>query len=127
MPKYGFVTAETGSAVTAGYDASVIATPFKVSTYTPSSGSQIDIAVGALPQGVSGVARDAVLVIDCTSLGANDTAPTVTWPSNFHPRTDAETDFACVVGAKNVYYISEYATGEFAVGGWVETEGGSGT
>ena len=64
-------------------------------------------------------------MIDCTATGA--VAPTVTWPSNFHPRTDAGTDFACEAGVRNVYYISEYATGQFVVGGWQETAGGNGT
>lgn len=76
------------------------------------------------PSGTSATARDAVLVIDCTSLTEGQ-EPTVTWPAAFHPRTDAGTDLACAAGVRNVYYISEYAPGEFAVGGWQETAGGS--
>ena len=101
--------------------------PYTVSTYTATStAAAFEIAVGALPAGVTGKARDCVLVIDCTASGA--AAPTVAWPSNFHPRTDTATDLAIVeAGKKAVFYISEYATGEFAVGGWQETAGGSGT
>ena len=64
--------------------------------------------------------RDCILYVRCS-----DVAPTITWPANFHPRTDAETDFACVAGAMNVYWISEYAQGEFVVAGWQATAGGS--
>ena len=64
--------------------------------------------------------RDCILIVEC-----GDVAPTITWPANFHPRTDAETDFACVAGATNVYWISEYVQGEFAVAGWQATAGGS--
>ena len=64
--------------------------------------------------------RDCILCVVC-----GDVAPTITWPANFHPRTDAVTDFACVAGAMNVYWISEYAQGEFAVAGWQATAGGS--
>ena len=95
--------------------------PYTVATYTAgSSAESFTVAVGA---GTTGMARDCELVIDCTATGA--VAPTVTWPSNFHPRTDAGTDFACEAGVRNVYYISEYATGQFAVGGWQETAGGN--
>lgn len=88
--------------------------------------SEFEIAVGALPTGVTGKVRDCILVIDCTASGA--VAPTVTWGSHFHPRTDTATDLAIVeAGKRAVFYISEYAAGEFAVGGWVETAGGSGT
>ncbi len=88
--------------------------------------SAFKIAVGALPTGVTGKVRDCILVIDCTETGA--VAPTVTWGSHFHPRTDTATDLAIVeAGKRAVFYISEYASGEFAVGGWQETEGGSGT
>ena len=94
--------------------------PYTVATYTAGdSAAAFTVAVGT---GTSGVARDCELVIDCTATGA--VAPTVTWPSNFHPRTD-EDDFACEAGVRNVYYISEYATGEFVVGGWQETTGGN--
>ena len=95
-------------------------TPYTVATYTAGdSAESFTVAVGT---GTSGVARDCELVIDCTATGA--VVPTVTWPSNFHPRTDAD-DFACEAGARNVYYISEYASGEFVVGGWQETTGGN--
>ena len=95
--------------------------PYTVSTYTAGdSAAAFTVAVGT---GASGVARDCELVIDCTATGA--VAPTVTWPATFHPRTDAATDFACEAGKRNVYFISEYATGNFAVGGWQETAGGN--
>ena len=95
--------------------------PYTVSTYTAGdSAAAFTVAVGT---GASGVARDCELVIDCTETGA--VAPTVTWPATFHPRTDAATDFACEAGKRNVYFISEYASGEFAVGGWQETAGGN--
>ena len=98
-------------------------TPYTVATYTAdTSAAAFTVAVGT---GTAGKARDCELVIDCTGSGA--VAPTVTWPSNFHPRTDAATDFACETGVRNVYFISEYAAGEFAVGGWQETAGGNGT
>jgi len=101
--------------------------PYTVATYTAASTAEaFEIAVGALPAGVTGKARDCILVIDCTATGA--VAPTVTWGTHFHPRTDTATDLAIVeAGKRTVFYISEYAPGEFAVGGWVETAGGSGT
>ena len=95
--------------------------PYTVATYTAGdSAAAFTVAVGT---GTSGVARDCELVIDCTETGA--VAPTVTWPATFHPRTDAATDFACEAGTRNVYFISEFASGEFAVGGWQETAGGN--
>ncbi len=95
--------------------------PYTVATYTAgTTAAAFTVAVGA---GTTGMARDCELVIDCTATGA--VAPTVTWPATFHPRTDAGTDFACEAGVRNVYFISEYATGEFAVGGWQETAGGN--
>jgi hypothetical protein len=66
--------------------------------------------------------RDCAVVIDCVGI---DTAPSIWWPNNFHPRTDKDTDFACVAGVRNVYWITEYAVGEFCVAGWQETEGGN--
>lgn len=101
--------------------------PYTVTTYTAdSTAAAFEIAVGALPTGVTGKARDCILVIDCTATGA--VAPTVTWGTHFHPRTDTATDLAIVeAGKRAVFYISEYVTGEFAVGGWTETAGGSGT
>ena len=95
--------------------------PYTAATYTADeTAAAFTVAVGT---GTAGMARDCELVIDCTGSGA--VAPTVTWPSNFHPRTDAGTDFACETGTRNVYYISEYSTGAFAVGGWQETAGGN--
>ena len=116
IPQYSMV----GVTPTSG---TLTVAPYTVATYTAgSSAESFKVAVGA---GTTGKARDCILVIDGTATGA--VAPTVTWPSNFHPRTDAGTDFACEAGVRNVYYISEYAVGAFAVGGWQETAGGNGT
>ena len=106
---------------------SVLINPYTCATFTATStAAAFEIAVGALPTGVTGKARDCILVIDCTATGA--VAPTVTWGAHFHPRTDVETDLAIVeAGKRAVFYISEYAAGEFAVGGWQETAGGSAT
>ena len=119
MPKYSFETATVGPGNT------LTVAPYTVATLPSASAisAAFSVAMGALPAGAAGKARDAMLVIDCTSLTEGE-EPTITWDSHFHPRTDTETDFACVAGVRNVYYISEYATGEFAVGGWTETEGG---
>ena len=81
-----------------------------------SDGTAFTVAVG----GEGYYMRDCILFVMC-----GDVAPTITWPANFHPRTDAETDFACVAGATNVYWISEYVQGEFVVAGWQATAGGS--
>ena len=81
-----------------------------------SDGTAFEVAVG---EG-DGKTRDCVLRVEC-----GETAPTITWGANFHPRTDAETDFACVAGKRNVYWITEHAPNEFVVAGWQETEGGS--
>lgn len=95
--------------------------PRTVAIYTAqTSAVAFEVAVGTV---TGAKARDCELVIDCTATGA--VAPTVTWPATFHPRTDAATDFACEAGKRNVYFISEYAPGEFAVGGWQETAGGN--
>ena len=123
-------SAEVDVTATRGYVCTV--SPYTSATYTATSTqAAFEIAVGALPTGVTGKVRDCVLVIDCTASGA--VAPTVTWPANFHPRTDAETDFACEAEKRNVYYISEYAPAsgntpaQFVVGGWQETDNASGT
>ena len=63
--------------------------------------------------------RDCVLRVECGS-----TAPTITWPANFHPRTDAETDFKCVAEERNVYWITEHSPNQFCVAGWQQTVGG---
>jgi len=90
--------------------------PRTVATYTAdSSAAAFSIAVSA---GVTGAARDCVLVVDCTGAGA--VAPTVTWPNNFHPRGGDAEEIAPVAGVRNVFYVSEYATDNFVVGGWHE-------
>ena len=90
--------------------------PPYTSAFISSDGTAFTVAVG---EG-NGYMRDCILIVAC-----GDVAPTITWPANFHPRTDAETDFACVAGATNVYWISEYVQGEFVVAGWQATAGGS--
>lgn len=117
MPMYPMVTATVASGT-------LTVSPYTGATYTAATtAAAFEIAVGALPAGVTGMMRDCILVIDCTATGA--VAPTVTWGTHFHPRTDTATDLAIVeAGKRAVFYISEYASGEFAVGGWVETEGG---
>ena len=69
--------------------------PYTVATYT--AGSSAAAFTVAVGTGVMGRARDCELVIDCTA----------------------------EAGVRNVYYISEYATGQFVVGGWQETTGGN--
>ena len=95
----------------------VVTVPPYTSAFMTGDETAFTIAVG---EGNSMYLRDCILCVQC-----GDIAPTITWPANFHPRTDAETDFACVAGAMNVYWISEYAQGEFAVAGWQATAGGS--
>jgi hypothetical protein len=108
IPKYKFVdTSITNGVVT-------------VAPYTNaklvSDGTAFSVVIG----GESGYTRDCVLRVEC-----GDAAPKIIWGNNFHPRTDAETDFACVAGKRNVYWISEYSEGEFVVAGWQETTGGN--
>jgi hypothetical protein len=108
IPKYEFVdTSITDGVVT-------------VAPYTNaklvSDGTAFSVAVG---EG-GGKTRDCVLVVEC-----GETAPTITWGDNFHPRTDAEMDFACEAGKRNVYWITEYAPNEFCVACWQETTGGN--
>ena len=101
-------------------DAAIVDGVVTIAPYTNaklvSDGTAFTVAVG----GEIGYARDCALRVEC-----GETAPTITWGANFHPRTDAETDFACVAGVRNVYWITEYAQGEFTVAGWQETEGGN--
>jgi hypothetical protein len=108
LPRYGFV------------DATITDGMVTVAPYTNakliSDGTAFTVAVG---EG-DGKTRDCVLRVEC-----GDTAPTITWGANFHPRTDAETDFACVVGVRNIYWITEYSPNEFCVAGWQETTGGN--
>jgi hypothetical protein len=90
--------------------------PRTVATYTAgTTAAAFTVAVGT---GVAGAARDCVLVVDCTASGAS--APSIVWPSNFHPRGGDAEEIAPVAGVRNVFYISEYAPGEFVVGGWHE-------
>ena len=110
LPRYYFTVLE----IVGG----VLTVPPYTSAFIPgSSATAFTIAVG---EGNSMYLRDCILRVECGNV-----APTITWPANFHPRTDAGTDFACVAGAMNVYWISEYAEGEFAVAGWQATAGGS--
>jgi hypothetical protein len=103
--------------VTAAVKSGVLALPpYHLSTL---SNPPAEFAVSVGPR-VGRDAMDCALVVECGS-----TAPKITWGTNFHPRTDAETDFACVAGKRNVYWITEYAPNEFCVAGWQETTGGN--
>ena len=110
LPRYQFV------------DSGVVDGVVTVEPYTDAllnhNGTAFRVEVG---EGYTGYIRDCVLAVACD--GTTD-APTITWPTNFHPRTDAETDFACASGL-NIYWISEYEQGQFVVAGWHETAGGS--
>jgi hypothetical protein len=108
IPKYKFVdTSITDGVVT-------------VAPYTNaklvSDGTAFSVVIG----GENGYTRDCVLRVEC-----GDAVPTITWGANFHPRTDAEMDFACVAGVKNIYWITEYAPNEFCVACWQATTGGN--
>lgn len=64
--------------------------------------------------------REMILVID-----TRNTVPSyMFWGSNFHPRTDANTDFKCEDGI-NVFWISEYMQDQFVVSRWLQTVGGN--
>ena len=108
LPRYLFTSA--------GISDGVVTVPPYTNAGMLSDGTAFTVAVG---EG-NGYMRDCILIVEC-----GDVAPTITWSTNFHPRTDAETDFACVAGVNNVYWISEYVQGEFAVAGWQATAGGS--
>ena len=109
LPRYYFTILEVVDGV--------VTVPPYTSAFMPGNETAFTIAVG---EGNSMYLRDCILCVQC-----GDVAPTITWPANFHPRTDAETDFACVAGVNNVYWISEYVQGEFVVAGWQATAGGS--
>ena len=108
LPRYYFANLEV-------VDGAVTVPPY-TNAGMLSDGTAFTVAVG----GEGYYMRDCILFVMC-----GDVAPTITWPANFHPRTDAETDFACVAGVNNVYWISEYVQGEFVVAGWQATAGGS--
>ena len=108
LPRYQFTSA--------GIIDGVVTVPPYTNAGMLSDGTAFTVAVG----GEGYYMRDCILFVMC-----GDVAPTITWPANFHPRTDAETDFACVAGVNNVYWISEYVQGEFVVAGWQATAGGS--
>lgn len=63
-----------------------------------------------------------MFVIDCA---ANSVSVNVQWANNIHPHTDASTDMSVLSNAVNVYYLSEYASGQFVIAGWQETAGGN--
>ena len=108
LPRYYFANLEVVDGV--------VTVPPYTNAGMLSDGTAFTVAVG----GEGYYMRDCILFVMC-----GDVAPTITWPANFHPRTDAETDFACVAGVNNVYWISEYVQGEFVVAGWQATAGGS--
>jgi hypothetical protein len=107
IPKYEFVDATITDGV-------VTVAPY-TNAKLVSDGTAFSVVIG----GENGYTRDCVLRVEC-----GDAVPTITWGANFHPRTDAEMDFACEAGKRNVYWISEYAPNEFVVAGWQETDGG---
>ena len=120
---YGITDAETKGVAIPKYEFVNAAIADGVLTVAPYTNAQITSDGTAFTVAVAegdGKARDCQFTLDCTSL---EIAPTITWGANFHPRTDAETDFACVAGKRNVYWVTEYASGEFAVAGWQVTDG----
>jgi hypothetical protein len=114
IPKYTYV------------NHNLIGEPNDVLNLTPYARTNVVMAGGdtftvlGVLGGNSEFLRDLQMVVDCR----NGFAPTITWNRVFHPRTDAETDFKCEAGKRNVYWITEYAEGEFVVAGWQETDGG---
>ena len=110
MPKYRFVEATL-------IDGVISLVAYSAMTYV-SDGNEIQIS---FEDNNENNVRDCILTIDVPE---GITAPTITWLSNFHPRTDADSDFKCEAG-KNVYWISEYMTDEFVVARWSETSGGN--
>lgn len=108
IPKYEFVTA----AITDGV---LTVAPYTNAQVT-SDGTAFEVAVGK----GDGKTRDCVLRVEC-----GETVPKITWGAKFHPRTDAETDFKCEAGKRNVYWITEHSPNEFVVAGWQETTGGN--
>ena len=72
--------------------------------------------MGSLPSDLeSGKARDAVLVIDCSSLSEGD-EPTVTWGSVFDVfEGGSASGIAPHAGKANIYRMTEYASGHFVV------------
>ena len=83
-----------------------------VTATRPPSGFEVAVAPASIPN----VTRDLMLTIKTEA-----TAPTVTWPDNWAPRTSAEDDLTVEVGT-NVYYITEYTPGKFVVARWLERE-----
>lgn len=107
IPKYPFVDVSVANGA-------VTLTPYAVSQLT-SDGTAFTVTMS----GETGKVRDCVFVVDCTE---RETAPNITWGPEFHQRTDEIPDFACKADAVNVYWITEYAEGQFAVVGWQVTE-----
>lgn len=87
--------------------------PYKVTTHI-SDGSPFSVAVGEEP---NGKVRDCLLIVDCTK---TETAPTITWASGIHPRTDSSVDMVCAAGVRNVFWLSKYAPECFVIAGWQE-------
>jgi hypothetical protein len=112
MPRYPFVDAAIVSPGVINLE------PFK---RTAIKGDDSLLVVNVA--GTSDSVRDIIFVVDCRK---NLGAPTLRWgdeeTQTFHPRTDAETDMACVDGAINVYWISEFSPNQFVVAGWQMTD-----
>lgn len=110
IPKYRFIDAVV--------DGGVLTLTSYSAMSLSSDGNAFEIAIDANSENN---VRDCMLKIEVSE---SVTAPTITWPENFHPRTDSATDFACETGI-NVYWISEYKPDHFVVARWLETTGGS--
>jgi Mg2+ and Co2+ transporter CorA len=110
MPKYTF---ETVSIV----DGSATLSSYTSTTVNVGENTTFEVKVA---DGDINVLRDCIMVVQCGKL-----PPEIKWNSNFHPRSNSETDFNCVANSRNVFYITEYTPNHFVVSAWCETEGGN--
>ena len=76
LPRYYFTILEVVDGV--------LTVPPYTSAHMPGDVTAFTVAVG---EGNSIYLRDCILCVQCGNV-----APTITWPANFHPRTDAETN-----------------------------------
>jgi hypothetical protein len=109
-PKYTFETVSivNGSATLSSYTST---------TVNVGDNTTFEVKVA---DGNNNKIRDCMMVVEC-----GEVPPDIKWGSNFHPRTNSETDFNCVANSRNVFYITEYVSGHFMVSTWCETEGGN--
>lgn len=110
IPKYTFETVSIvdGNATLSSYTSTII-------NVGDNTTFEVKIA-----DGDNNVLRDCMMVVECAEF-----PPYIKWGSNFHPRTNRETDFYCVANSRNVFYITEYIPNHFMVSTWCETEGGN--